>query len=223
MLTLYQHPICPLSRQIRVYLTELESEFNIVKEDFWLRKPDFIKMNPAGTLPILKINDKNLIIGIYPITEYLIERIEKFFFMPENFTDRAEARRLVSWFNEKFYREVTKIIIDEKMIKLMMRSSVPPRSDFIKAAKSNMNAHLQYLSKLLRNNSYLLNDRISCADIAAGAHISVLDYFGEINWDNWPEVKDWYAIIKSRPGFKPLLTDKIPSFNPPAHYADLDF
>lgn len=222
MLTLYQHPICPLSRQIRVYLTELESEFNIIKEDFWLRKPEFIKMNHAGTLPILQVDENSFIVGIYPITEYLIEQNEGFFFIPANAVDRAEVRRLISWFNEKFYREVTKIIIDEKMIKLMMRVG-SPRSDFIKAAKNNMNAHLQYLSKLLRNKSYILNDKISCADIAAGTHISVLDYFGEINWDNWAEIKDWYAIIKSRPGFKPLLADKIPGFIAPSHYADLDF
>ena len=63
----------------------------------------------------------------------------------------------------------------------------------------------------------------TAADLVAGAHLSVLDYFGEITWTNWPALKTWYMKLKSRPCFRPLLADRFPGVPPSGHYADLDF
>ena len=133
-----------------------------------------------------------------------------------------EVRKYVSWFNDKFYREVSKILLDEKMIRLLMRVG-EPRTAFIRAAKTNLIQHFKFLNHALENNSYIASEKITCADIAAAAHISVIDYFGEINWDSWPLIKQWYSVIKSRPSFQPLLQDRIPGFNPPRDYSNLDF
>jgi glutathione S-transferase len=51
----------------------------------------------------------------------------------------------------------------------------------------------------------------------------VLDYTGDVDWQISPPVREWYARMKSRPSFRPLLTDRIPGMPPPAHYTDLDF
>ena len=40
------------------------------------------------------------------------------------------------------------------------------------------------------------------ADFAAAAHLSCLDYTGDVPWKLWPVVRDWYARIKSRPSFQ---------------------
>ena len=61
------------------------------------------------------------------------------------------------------------------------------------------------------------------ADLIAAAHLSVMDYFGEMPWASFPALKAWYAPIKSRPSFRPLLSDRFPGVAPPVHYADLDF
>ena len=66
-------------------------------------------------------------------------------------------------------------------------------------------------------------DELSLADIAAAAHLSTLDYIGDVPWKDHESAKDWYARIKSRPSFRPLLGDRIPSAPPPSHYVDLDF
>lgn len=222
MMTLYHHPICPLSRQVRIYLKELECEFGTVKEDYWLKRKEFLQINPYGNVPAITLDDQNTISGIYPIIEYFVDSLENFFFMPKNNLVRAEIRKHTQWFNETLYRQVTKILIDEKVIRLMSRSG-SPRSEFLKAAKKNLNIHFQYLTKLLQDKSYIVSDKISCADIAASSHVSVIDYFGEINWNQWPEIKNWYSLIKSRPGFKSILQDEIPGFSPPTHYSVLDF
>jgi len=215
--------MCPLSRQVRVLLKELELEFGMIKEEYWLRRSEFTKMNPASNLPVIEFSDSKLIlVGIYPIIEYINDAYENFYFMPASPEEKSGVRKYLSWFNEKFYREVTKILIDEKMIRLLMRNG-SPRTNFLKAAKDNLNNHMKFLSSCLENNSYLVSEKLTCADIAAAAHISVVDYFGEITWDIWPIVKHWYSIIKSRPAFRPLLLDHIPGFTPSKTYADLDF
>jgi glutathione S-transferase len=204
-------------------LKEFEFEFGMIKEEYWLRRNEFIQMSPASNLPVIKIPDSELIlVGIYPIVEYMNDTHENFYFMPASPEEKSGVRKYLSWFNDKFYREVTKILIDEKMIRLLMRKGAP-RTNFLKAAKDNLNHHMKFLSSCLENNTYLVSEKLSCADIAAAAHISVVDYFGEITWDMWPKVKHWYSIIKSRPAFRPLLLDHMPGFTPPKAYADLDF
>ena len=223
MQKLYHHPICPLSRQIRIYLKEFGIEFSMLKEDYWLRRKEFLKINPANNLPVLELQDPiSNLIGTYSIIEYMKETYENFYFMPSEKILRADTRKYISWFNNKFYREVSKILIDEKMIRLLMRYG-EPRSNFIRAAKANLTEHSKFLSKILEKNSYIVSEKISCADIAAAAHISVVDYFGEINWDSWSIIKQWYSVIKSRPAFQPILQDRIAGFTPPRDYSNLDF
>lgn len=222
MKKLYHYPICPLSRQSRVFLKELDIEFTTIKEDYWQFNKDFLKINPAGTLPILEESYGLFVIGIYPFVEYLNSKYPNFNFLDEDIDICCEIRRLFFWFNDKFYREVTKIIIDEKVIRSIAKMS-SPRTEFLRAAKNNLNYHLEYITSLLEKRSYLVSDSLTIADIAASCHLSVLDYFGEIYWDKWTLIKHWYSLIKSRPAFRLLLQDRIPGFTPPSYYTDLDF
>ncbi len=196
--------------------------FTLVKEEFWQRNQELIKLNPAGELPIL-IEPSGLVISdIFSIIEYLRETEQNFYFMSNRPEENIEIRRLLSWFNNKFYREVTKLILDEKLIRFL-RNYGSPRVDLLRVAKANQKHHLNYISNLIQLNGYLANDKITIADIAAASHISVLDYFHEIPWDSYPFIKNWYVLIKSRPSFRPLLQDYLPGFIPPKYYADLDF
>jgi glutathione S-transferase len=222
MRKLYHYPICPLSRQARVYLKELDITFDLIKEEYWCRRPEFMSINPAGGLPILAESFGLVVAGIYPITEYLYDKYPNFVFMDEDSETKCEIRRLLNWFNDKFYNEVTKILIDEKVIRLLSRLG-GPRTERLRAMKLNLTHHLKYLSSLLEKQDYVMAERITCADIAAACHLSVIDYFGEIYWDHWPVVRHWYAILKSRPSFRPLLQDQVAGFVPAGGYADLDF
>ncbi len=220
MNSLYHFPLCPYSRQLRILLREKNINFTLIREDYWLRRKELLLLNPAGELPIYICNDGK-ICGIYPILEYITETSEPSFmdFLP---IEKAEIRRLIFWFNKKFYREVTKYVLDEKMIRLFVNAG-SPRSEFLRNAKENLLKHLKYLNQLLEEKEYIATDTISLADFVAASHLSVLDFFDEIPWDYNPAIKHWYSLIKSRPSFRPLLIDRISGFNPPKHYSDLDF
>jgi glutathione S-transferase len=220
MKTLYHFPLCPFSRQIRVLLKEKDIAFTLIREDYWLRNKDLLLLNPAGELPIF-VEGEQKICGVYPLVEYLCEEYSPLF-MDFKALEKAEVRRIIHWLNNKFYREVTKYVLDEKMIRLFINAG-SPRSELLRNAKDNLGKHLKYFSKLIEEKDYIAANQLSVADFVAAAHLSVLDFFDEISWDQNPPLKYWYSLIKSRPSFRPLLLDRIPGFNPPKHYQDLDF
>lgn len=201
---------------------ELDINLNLAQEKYWLRSGNLLKLNPSGELPIITDLSGLVVCGIYPVTEYLNDVSNNYHLISQDPQKAAEIRRIFFWFNNKFYKEVTKWIIDEKLIRLLAKLG-NPRTEYIRTAKDNFAQHMKYISQLLKTRNCLAHDKISLADIAAASHISVLDYFGEIAWHKYPDIKEWYSLIKSRPGFHSLLQDHIPGFQPPRHYKDLDF
>jgi glutathione S-transferase len=135
---------------------------------------------------------------------------------------RAETRRLLAWFDLKFAREVTDNLVGEKLIKRLSGLG-QPESAAIRAGLANVHYHMDYIAWLAEQRRWLAGDGFGLADIAAAAHLSAVDYLGNVPWDDHPEAKLWYARMKSRPSFRPLLGDQVTGVTPPPHYADLDF
>lgn len=222
MLTLYHTPLSPACRKVRVMLREKEIDFDLVEEDIWERRIPFFKLNPSGEVPVL-IAEKGLVVcGSYAICEYLEEVFPEVQFFGNSPEEKAEVRRLVEWFDLKFEREVSQNVLFEKVFKRLMGYG-EPSSDALRAGKKNMNYHLDYIAFLLQDRNWLAGDYLTLADITAAAHLSCLDYLGDVSWDHQNSVKDWYALIKSRPSFRTILEDRVTGFRPPAHYNNPDF
>lgn len=220
--TLYHTPLSPFCRKIRILLREKKLDFKLVDEPVWERRQDFFKLNPAGEVPVMADENQLIISGSYAIGEYLEEAYPDSNFLGKTYAERAEIRRLVTWFDVKFYQEVCQPILFEKVFRKMMDFGAPD-SEMIRHGKRNLLYHLDYISHLSAERNWLAGGFISLADFAAAAHLSVLDYLGDVVWDNADKTKEWYSLIKSRPAFRPLLADKVLGFKPPAHYDDLDF
>jgi glutathione S-transferase len=225
MYRLYHHVICPFSRKVRILLAAKDIGFDLVQENFWERKKEFIAMNPAGTLPVLFDNSNSAVIcNSSVIVEYIEEKHqESDSFLGNTTAKRAEARRLQYWFDEKFYHEVSKHTLNERYFNRYLPEAASPDSEILRVARRNLNIHLSYIEYLLESRKYLAGDHISIADFAAAAQISVLDYFGDINWQHYLPVKDWYSLIKSYRIFSEILKDRLPNIMPSESYAKLDF
>ena len=222
MRTLFHLPLCPFSRKLRVALREKNLEFELQAERVWDRRPDFLAMNPAGEVPVLVEPDGAVIVDSGVIGEYLEETYRERPLIGIDPHGRAEVRRLVLWFDLKMNREVTLNLVGEKLMKRMMGYG-HPNSSAIRAGHANLHHHLDYIGWLVERRRWLAGDHFSLADIAAAAHLSVVDYIGDVPWADHEAAKDWYARIKSRPAFRPLLVDHVAGHAPPPHYADLDF
>ena len=98
-----------------------------------------------------------------------------------------------------------------------------PDMDQVRAAASNIRYHLRYIGYLVGQRNWLAGDTLTYADLAAAAHLSSVDFLGDVPWAENEMAKDWYARVKSRPAFRTLLSDRIPGITPDPVYADLDF
>lgn len=228
MLTLFQHMLCPHSRYVRLILGEYGIEARHIEERFWERREEFLLLNPAGDIPVLVADGEPAIPGGAIIAEYIEETREPGpdGLMPARPGERVEVRRLASWFNDKFHAEVSGLLVTERVFKRHMtreQGGGPPDTDALRAARHNIRYHLAYLGWLVRTRDWLTGERLSLADLAAAAHLSVADYLGEVPWNEDEAARNWYARVKSRPAFRPILADVLAGVPPAASYADLDF
>lgn len=221
MIRLYHFPLSPYCRKVRLSLAEKKIEVEMVEERYWEQDPEFLRRNPAGKVPILKMKRRALSES-GAICEYIEEIRPDPPLMPVNPEERYEARRLVSWFDDKFHHEVTSKLLYERVNKKLMGRGYPDSGNVMSGARK-IKFHLDYMGHLLDRRRWLAGDMMTLADFAAAAHLSSLDYINDVDWNRNANVRDWYAKIKSRPAFRSLLADQVPGFIPPAHYADLDF
>ncbi|HXC27843.1 MAG TPA: glutathione S-transferase family protein [Stellaceae bacterium] len=221
MRVLYHSLLSAASRKVRVVLAEKNLDFTMKAEKPWERRPEFLALNPAAEVPVLIDND-DVLAGTEAIVEYLDEMYREKMLIGINPLDRAEVRRLVAWFDIKMNREVTENLVGEKMATRVGRGG-QPNSQAIRAGHANLPHHLDYIGYLVDRRRWLAGEFFSVADITAAAHLSTLDYLGDVPWEQHELAREWYARIKSRPSFRAILGDHVPGISPPQHYADLDF
>ena len=230
MVTLFHHPFCPHSRFVRLVLAEYGAELELKEERVWDRREDFLLLNPAASTPVLLDEAGPAVPGAALIAEYLDETRGAAFaerrLLPEDLSSRIEVRRLTHWFNDKFFAEVSEPLVTERFYRRHMPKELgggPPDTAAMRAARGNIRYHLAYINWLVSKRDWLAGDRMSYADLAAAAHLSVVDYLGDVPWDESELAKQWYASLKSRPSFRPLLTESEPGVPASKSYADLDF
>ncbi len=222
MRTLHHLWLSPQCRKVRIVLLEKKIECELRVEKVWERREPFLALNPAGEVPVLVEPDGTALSDGNAICEFLEEIHPDPSLFARHALERAEVRRLVAWFDHKFNHEVTENLVGEKVMKRFLGLG-EPRSRAIRAGLKNIHTHLDYIGYLIERRKWLAGEQVSLADFAAAAHLSTVDYLGDVPWDEHEGAKDWYARIKSRPSFRPLLADHIPGVAPPKHYGNLDF
>ena len=218
---LYHLPLSPFCRKVRLLLAEKKLEVVLIEELVWRKRFDFVRLSPSSKVPLLKI-DGLFISESNAIFEHLEEVYPNPPLLPSVMAEKIEARRLLYWFDDTFHRDVTSKLLYQRVYTNLSGSSVV-NSSMIKSGLQAMKAHCNYLDMILEKRRWLAGDTMTIADFAGAAHISSLDYIGDIDWSRFEYIKNWYAKIKSRPAFRSLLTDYLPTFLPPEHYPDLDF
>ncbi len=223
--TLHHFPLDPASRQARLSLAEKRLPFELAEVRYWERPKAFLALNPSGLTPVLveeNGDQKVVICESRAILEHLETVAPEHDLLGSTPADRAEARRLMQWFDRKFDNEVNAYLLHEKLEKRLLKLGAPDLYN-MREGRDALRTHLIYIEKLLQARDWLAGRRLSLGDFAAAANISVLDYFGDVPWRDFPAVKTWYMRIKSRPSFRALLADRWPGLAPSSYYDDLDF
>ena len=230
MLTLFHHPMLVPCRYVRLVMGEYGEDLQLIDEEPWARRKEFIAVNPANTFPLMLAEGDNPLIGATVIGEYLDEtrgplmRGTKLF--PADPFERARVRQTVDWYLDKFTAEVAYPLVRERVFKPVMpadKGGGSPDTRVMRQARANLVQHMKYTNWMAATRNWLTGKDRTYGDLAAAAAISVADYLGEIDWASYPAVRDWYSRMKSRPAMRSVLTDRVRGLSPVAHYADLDF
>jgi len=214
----------------RVALAEKKLKVRETIVDPWNPAPEFLELTAEGAPPVLVDLTQHGTLTISSsraIIEYANDGSKRHPLLSEDPFERAEARRLCAWFETRFSAEVDAYILAEKVERAVLSQSQydvgPADPEVLREGRAYLAEHLTYLTTLLEKRDWLAGRRYSLGDIAAAAHISCLDFLGEISWRDWPVLTAWYQRVKSRPSMRPLLGDRLPGFRAPRHYTDLDF
>ncbi len=222
MRVLHHYWLSTGSRFCRLLLAEKKLDVLLKLEPFWEQPKALLALDPGGELPVIVEDDRTVLCGLWPIVEYLEEQHPENPLLPQDKAMRAEARRLTQWAAYKLERDVITPLLYEKLIRRLIGDGVPS-STTIRAAMTNLSAHFEYFNHLADNRKWMAGNKMTIADLHIAASLSVVDFLGDVHWQDWPEAKTWYSRIKSRPSFRSLLSDTVTSIIPPKHYTDLDF
>ena len=222
---LHHYPLDPASRQVRLALGEKRLAFSDIVQRYWERPAALMALNASGRTPVLVETDQGkrvVVCETRAILEHLEEAAPEPDLIGREPAERAETRRLLQWFDRKFDFEVNGLLLYEKMEKPLLGLGAPELAA-LRAGREALRAHLAYLEGLLQARDWLNGGRLSQADFAAAAHLSVIDYFGDVPWRDFSNLRIWYMKLKSRPCFRPILADRWPGLAPAPHYDDLDY
>jgi glutathione S-transferase len=223
MRTLYHWPLCGASRSTRILLGEKKLEHTLIVEPYWKKREEFCELNPRSKVPVLVEENGLTLCESSVICEYLEEAYPtQVDFMGASPAQRAQTRSLRSLFEVDFFWDVSQKIVFEKTLKRHFGLG-PLDSKVVREGVKKLHEYMEYLSWLVSRRHWLAGENFSVADMVGAGYLSALDYLGHVPWETYPEMKDWYARLKSRPSMRPLLEDRVPGMSPIPHYADPDF
>ena len=220
----YHWPLDPMARTVRVALGEKRLPFEAAETRPWSVHPDVERLAPGAAPPALidqTTEGRIVLLGSQAMVEFLETAYPGARLIPAGQQDAAEARRLWRWCEDAF-QVVHDNLLAERISQWVRRDRQPDSGALRKGAHA-LRGRLTFMNALAEQRSYLAGRHMSVADVSAAAHLSVLDYFGDVDWETVPDLRAWYARMKSRPSFRPLLEDRIEGTRPAKHYADLDF
>jgi glutathione S-transferase len=214
MRRLFHLLMSPPCRLVRLALGEKKVSFDLAAPD-----------DPLAHVPAFADLDGTMVTGLWAVIDHIEIEYPEPPLVPADAGTRGEALRLFDWTMSNFHEEVTRRIVFEKASpsytgNVARRS---PNMETVRAGREALRASLTRLGAVADANGFIAGRDLTLADLALAAHLSALDYYGEIPWTEHPPITDWYTRIKSRPSFRSLLADRVPGQPPVPHYAELDF
>jgi glutathione S-transferase len=163
--------------------------------------------------------------GLWAIIDHLETNYPDNPLAPADDAERRESLRWLDWALGAFHEQVTQRIVYEKAGQRYTGAafSRAPDMNNIRAGREELKLALGAIGRAAESNGNLACRDCTLGDLAVAAHLSALDYFGEVPWTDFAAANEWYVRIKSRPAFRSILGDRVPGQPPVAHYAELDF
>jgi len=213
MRRLIQYVLSPPSRFARLLIAEKRLSCDCVAAE-----------DPAEHLPVFIDLDGRRCAGLWAIVDHLEGAYPDHPLVPEDAEARGESLRLLDWAMGPFHETVTRRIVYERASQRFTGATArrAPDMEVVRAGREALRGALAAIGAGAETNGCLATRECTLGDLAVAAHLSAIDYFGEVPWTDFPAAGEWYMRMKSRPSFRTLLGDRVPGQPPVSRYADLD-
>lgn len=182
------------SIRVRWTLQELNVPFEAITVDMFTgenRSPAFLKINPAGKLPVLIDGDLVLTESV-AIVLYLAEKFPEKGLLPADSRERAQAYRWLLF---------TTTELEQPLWRIARHNNLYPKDKRLPAevelARADFAPMAEIMENHMRDRSFVVADRISVADF-------VLAY--TLDWakmakllDGFPRLNDYIEAMYARP------------------------
>jgi glutathione S-transferase len=224
MLLVHTRTLEPMSRAVRLALGEKGAVFHYRDAAAFEADPAVLAVSSDGLTPIL-VDDSwghGATIGeAMAIFEYLEDILPTPPLLPGGPIERADVRAMAIR-GARALGPIVDVVVTEKAQKILTRQG-SPETAALRQACNSANELLDQIGHVADKEGWICGKKLSLADVVVAAHFSVLDFLDAVRWDVAPSGKNWYARLKQRPAFKPILADTLAGVTPSFHYADLDF
>lgn len=200
-ITLYQHPLSGHSHRVRLFLSLLGKDVNIIDVDLLAgahKNAEFLTKNPLGQVPVIEdgeitLADSNGILVYladqydasgtwYPQTPIARAEVQRFLSIAAGqVANGPAAARLVNVFGAKLDHERAKV----------MASGI-----------------LLALDQHLAVREWLVGAHPTIADVANYAYIAHAPE-GDVSLEDYPNVRAWLTRISNLPGFVPMVKTEV--------------
>jgi glutathione S-transferase len=206
--------LSPPSRVARLVLGEKRLTFDPVQSD-----------DAQAHLPVFTDLDGSRVEGLWAVIDHLEGTYPERALVPDDPIQRGQTLRWLDWAMGALAERATRKILYEKAPQRFTGAPTvgAPDMNVIRQGREALKAAMAMIGKAAETNGNLVTRECLLADVAVAAHLSALDYFGEVPWSEFPAAGEWYVRMKSRPAFRSLLSDRLPGQPPVMHYAELDF
>uniref|UniRef100_A0A1B6GD78 Uncharacterized protein n=1 Tax=Cuerna arida TaxID=1464854 RepID=A0A1B6GD78_9HEMI len=187
-LVLYYLAPSPPVRTVNLVLNALDLPFEIKNVDLFKQEhlaPEFLKLNPLHTVPV--IDDNGFILWeSRAIITYLVSKYGKEDSLyPKDLQKRAIVDQRLHYSNDVFYviRELT------GGIALRNQAPTPELIEKVKVAQEN-------IEKLLAGNKFIAGDTLTVADYSFITFMDLVEVYCPPN-DKFPLTKEWVSRCQS--------------------------
>jgi glutathione S-transferase len=200
MLKLYDYPDCPFCQKVRVVLKEKDLEYETIFIDLRKgeqKKPDFLRLNPLGKVPVL-IDEDVVLFESTIINEYLEDEYPHPGLLPEDSAARGHIR-LLEDHCDNFFIPPTAVLLYE-----LYKPEAERDAQRIAQSREDIRRSLAFVNEHLGSGEYLGGSQFTLADAAFAPRAILLNRLSVEVDASMHAVSAWIERLKTRPSVQAL-------------------
>jgi glutathione S-transferase len=168
-----------------------------------LSTPEFLKLNPAGRVPVL-VDGDFVLWESNAIAQYLASQQPNSLY-PEDIKIRADVMRWQCW-QMAHWKMGCQPMQYEHLIKPLLRLGKPD-SQVVEQAIATFHKDAGVLEGWLSDRAYLVNESLTLADFAVATFLLYAEP-AHLPLESYPNIQRWYAQVRALPAWQETAPKK---------------